>query len=106
MRRTLLLSLLAITTSACASVVHEDHKHAATGEGHYDLVVHGSHEHRVVGDGDRVTVTNVSAQDTGLSLANEYCGRLGKTAQVLRLVRYAAVHRIWDSEEFGCTSGR
>ena len=106
MRRTLLLPLLAITTGACASVVHEDHKHVATGAGHYDLVVHGTHEHRVVGDGDRVTVTNVNSQDTGLSLANEYCGRLGKTAQFLRPVRYAAVHRMWDSEEFGCTSGR
>ena len=82
--------------------MHEDHKHVAMGEGHYDLVVHGTHEHRVIGTGDSVTITNVKAQDMGLSLANEYCSRLGKTAQALRPVRYAAAHRAWDSEEFGC----
>lgn len=106
MRRTILLSLLAITSGACASVVHEDHKHVALGEGHYDLVVHGTHEHRVVGTDDKVTITNVNGKDTGLSFANEYCSRLGTTAQALRSVRYVAAHRAWDSEEFGCISGR
>lgn len=98
-------------TGACAAVMHVDHNHVdAAGEGHYDLVVHGAHEHRVIGTDDTVTVTNVNAQDTGWALANEYCSRLGKTAEASRSIRYVAIRKAarnaWDSQEFDCVSGR
>ena len=102
MLRTVLIALIALAIGGCANATHDDHRHVAAGNEYYDVVGHGAHEHRIVGKADTVTITNVSKDDNGLALANEYCGGRGKIAHALRPARYTSFHRTWNSTLFEC----
>lgn len=99
---TLAIALLALIIGGCTNMAHDDHRHVATGSEYYDVVGHGAHQHRVVGKADTVTITNVSAEDNGVALANEYCSGRGKVAHTLRPVLYTSFHRTWHSTLFEC----
>ncbi len=49
-----------------------------------------------------MTITNVSVQDNGVALANEYCSGRGKVAHALRPILYTSFHRTWKSTLFEC----
>lgn len=106
MLRTLTIALLALIIGGCTNMApnnHQgDHRHVAGGNEYYEVVGHGAHQHRIVGKADTVTITNVSAEDNGIALANEYCSSRGKVAHALRPILYTSFHRTWHSTLFEC----
>lgn len=98
----LTLACVAIALCSCTGVQHADHRHLQSGEGHYDAVLHDTHEHRIVGDGNKVLITNTHGNDTGYSLAKEYCAGRGRSAQMQKPIRYVSRRIAWNSIEFEC----
>lgn len=102
MPRASTIVLLALTIGGCSTATNDEYRRVAAGSGHYDVVGHGAHEHRIVGKADTVMITNVSVQDNGVALANEYCSGRGKVAHALRPILYTSFHRTWKSTLFEC----